>query len=209
MFELSALLLFMTAALGLLVIPGPAVTFIVARTVEHGRFAGIISILGITLASLVHISFAALGLSSLLVASAMAFLVVKYLGAAYLIYLGIQALRAEPQVQDPQAPAQAKPWRIFRQGFVVNLLNPKAALFFFAFLPQFVSPEQGSVTLQIYLLGFIFLGLAFLSDGFYVMIAGAARNFLSGNIKMARLQKNFAGVIYLLLGVTTAVSGNK
>lgn len=209
MFETSSILIFITAALGLLIVPGPAVTFIVARTVEHGRFAGFVSVLGIMLASLVHISAAALGLSSLLVTSAVAFTLVKYLGAAYLVWLGIRALRTEVQVQAVGTVAHARPWRIFRQGFLVNLLNPKAALFFFAFLPQFVSPERGSVTLQIFLLGFIFLALAFFSDGFYVLAASGARRFLSGNLKMARFQKNFAGAIYLLLGVTTAVSGNK
>lgn len=199
----------MTAALALLVVPGPAVTFIVARSIEHGRFAGFVSVLGIMSASFVHITMAALGLSALLVQSAIAFSIVKYLGAAYLIYLGIKSLRSKPAVVDTTVIQPTPPRKIYWQGFVVNLFNPKGALFFFAFLPQFVAPERGNPTVQIILLGLIFVTLAMVSDSAYVLLASAARNLLSGNLKVARFQKNFAGIIYILLGVTTAVSGNK
>lgn len=209
MFETSSLLIFATAAISLLIIPGPAVTFIIARTVEHGRSAGFASELGILLASVMHTLLAALGLSAILLQSALAFSIVKYAGAAYLIYMGIQSLRSTPVAVDPQNIEPASLTTIFRQGFVVNLFNPKGALFFFAFLPQFVSPERGSPTLQIIMLGLIFIGLALVSDSAYVVVAGAVRNLLSGNLRVARFQKNFAGVIYILLGLSTAFTGNK
>ena len=209
MFETSSLLIFMTAATALIIIPGPAVTFIIARTVEHGRPAGFVSEFGILVASLIHTLLAALGLSAILLQSALAFSIVKYAGAAYLIYMGIQSLRSTPVAVDLQNIKPASLPTIFRQGFVVNLFNPKGALFFFAFLPQFVAPERGNPTLQIIVLGLIFVGLALVSDSTYVIIAGAVRNLLSGNLKVARFQKNFAGIIYIVLGLSTAFTGNK
>ncbi|MFT5195189.1 MAG: threonine/homoserine/homoserine lactone efflux protein [Candidatus Promineifilaceae bacterium] len=209
MFETSALLIFITAAVSLLIIPGPAVTFIIARTVEHGRMAGFISELGILTASLIHTLLAAFGLSALLLQSAVAFSVVKYAGAAYLIFMGIQSLRSTPVAIDPQNIEPASLPTIYRQGFVVNLFNPKGILFFFAFLPQFVAPERGNPTFQIVVLGLIFVGLALISDSTYMFLAGAVRNALSGNLKVARFQKNFAGVIYIVLGLSTAFTGSR
>ena len=209
MFETSALLIFVTAAISLLIIPGPAVTFIIARTVEHGRTAGFVSELGILVASLMHTLLAALGLSAILLQSALAFTVVKYAGAAYLVFMGIQSLRSTAVASDPQNIEAASLSTIFRQGFIVNLFNPKGALFFFAFLPQFVTPEGGNPTIQIVALGLIFIGLALISDSTYVLIAGAVRNRLAGNLKIAKFQKNFAGVIYIVLGLSTALTGNK
>ncbi|MFK7806047.1 MAG: LysE family translocator [Anaerolineae bacterium] len=209
MFETSALLIFITAALSLLIVPGPAVTFIIARTVEHGRMAGFVSELGILTASLIHTLLAAFGLSALLLQSAVAFSVVKYAGAAYLIFMGIQSLRSTPVAVDPKNIEPASLPTIYRQGFVVNLFNPKGILFFFAFLPQFVAPEKGNPTVQIVVLGLIFVGLALISDSAYMFAAGAVRNALSGNLKIARFQKNFAGVIYIVLGLSTAFTGSK
>jgi threonine/homoserine/homoserine lactone efflux protein len=149
----SSLLLFVTAALVLLLIPGPAVFYIVGRSIGHGRGAGLVSALGISVGSLVHTAAAAVGLSALLMSSAVAFAAVKYLGAAYLIYLGIQKIRCdEPFELSGDAP-RVKLGRVFGQGIVVNVLNPKAALFFFAFLPQFVDPSRGHVATQILFLG--------------------------------------------------------
>lgn len=209
MFDPSSLLIFMTAAIALLIVPGPAVTFIVARTVEHGRFAGIVSVLGIMSASLVHITLAALGLSALLLQSVVAFSIVKYIGAGYLVYLGIRALGGEVSAVDTQIIKAAPPTKIYRQGFIVNLFNPKSALFLFAFLPQFIDPQGANPSLQIIGLGLIFLTLAFLSDSTYVLVASAVRNVLMGSERIARFQKNFAGVIYILLGITTAVTGQR
>ena len=204
----SALVLFMLAALVLLIVPGPAVLYIVARSIDQGRRAGIVSVLGIGLGSLVHVTAAALGLSALLMSSALAFSLVKYLGAVYLIYLGIRKLREKPAAMAAAAVQPQPLGRIFRQGIVVNVLNPKTALFFFAFLPQFTNPAKGSVTLQILLLGLIFTLMGITSDSLYAMAAGTAGNWLKGNAAFLRGQHYFAGSIYLLLGLVTAVSGS-
>ncbi len=148
MFELSALAVFVTAAFVLLITPGPAVLYIVARSVDQGWLAGIVSVLGTGVGTLFHVVAAALGLSALLLSSVLAFNIVKYLGAAYLMYLGIRKLL----IRDPlhQLETHHQPLSsIFYQGMLVNLLNPKTALFIFAFLPQFVDPVRGSVAAQI------------------------------------------------------------
>lgn len=139
MFESSQLYLFLGASLALLLAPGPAVLYIVARSMNQGRMAGIVSVLGVESANFFHASAAALGLSAILVSSALAFDIVKYFGAAYLIYLGIRKLLVRQEEAQEKATKQESLSRIYSQGFVVNLLNPKTALFFFAFLPQFVT----------------------------------------------------------------------
>lgn len=208
MIEPSALVVFMTAALVLLLTPGPAVLFIVARSLEQGRTAGVVSAVGIGLAALVHVVVAALGLSALLMQSALAFSVVKYLGAAYLVYLGVRTLLGEAKPHEDTAVVRTPLRRILGQGFVVNLLNPKTALFFFAFLPQFVNPQNGSVTVQVIFLGLLFVVMAISSDSMYALVAGTARQFLVGNERLALWQKRFAGTVYIGLGLATAFAGN-
>ena len=207
MFDTGSLVIFISATLALLIVPGPAVLYIVARSLEQGRVAGIVSVLGIGLAALVHVTFAALGLSALLMQSALAFSVIKYLGAAYLIYLGIRTLTTKAKKTQAETIEAMNYSKIFSQGFIVNLLNPKTALFFLAFLPQFVDPARASVTLQVVTLGMIFVVLAVISDSIYAVVAGTARQLLSGNLLVARFQKYLAGTIYIMLGVTTAFSG--
>lgn len=207
MFDTASLATFTVATTLLLVTPGPAVLFVVARSLEQGRTAGMVSMVGINSASLVHVGFAAFGLSALLMQSAAAFSAVKYVGAAYLLYLGVRTLMSNPQVEGHTAQ-QVKRSRLFTQGFVVNLLNPKTALFFLAFLPQFVDPTRGSVALQVVVLGLIFTGLAVVSDSVYALLAGTARHLFSGSVAAARTQKYLAGVTYVILGITTALSGS-
>src|SRR5262249_21635035 len=153
------------ASVVLLLTPGPAVLYVVARSVQQGRAAGLASVLGIHLGTIVHITAAAVGLSALVVSSALAFAIVKYLGAAYLIWIGIRTFMAKDP--DSKAPAvRADPLhRIFRDGFVVNLFNPKTAIFFLAFLPQFVDPAPGAVHWQILFLALPFMGLGIMSGG--------------------------------------------
>lgn len=138
----SSLLLFVTGAVVLLVIPGPAVTYVVSRSIWHGRATGLVSVLGIVTGTLCHVVAATLGLSALLVSSTRAFEIVKYLGAAYLVYLGIRTLSRNDAEWLAEASGERRLLRIFSQGLVVNLLNPKTALFFLAFLPQFVDPAR-------------------------------------------------------------------
>src|SRR5262249_375486 len=152
----SSLLLFATGAALILVIPGPAVTYIVSRTIGQGRAAGLVSAMGIATGTLGHVAAATVGLSALRASSARAFSFVKYLGAAYLIFLGIRVLRSGDLQMVEASNSGRRLAPIFGQGVLVNLLNPKTALFFLAFLPQFVEPARGHVTLQIFELGTLF-----------------------------------------------------
>ena len=204
---LSSLIVFVLAALVLLIIPGPAVIYIVTRSVAHGRRAGLASVLGIELATLCHSMAAAFGLSAILLASSMAYNVVKYAGAAYLVYLGLKAIfsRSAPsEVDDPPQPSLAQ---MFRKGFLVNLLNPKTALFFYAFLPQFVDPARGSSILQILLLGLIFVTMATITDSTYALVSSGVGSFIMRKPGFHRIQKYVTGGIYISLGVAAAVSG--
>lgn len=199
--ETSTLLIFMLSSLALLVIPGPAVLYIVTRSVQQGRTAGLVSALGVGLGSMVHILAAAAGLSALLLSSALAFTVVKVLGAGYLLYIGIRTLlERTPPPSEEEVPALPL-GKIFAQGVVVNILNPKTALFFLAFLPQFVHPETGSPLIQILILGSCFVVLGVLSDSMYALLAGWLGKRLRKNQTFLRRQKYFAGSIYMALGV--------
>ena len=201
--------LFVAASVVLLLTPGPAVLYIVARSVEQGRVAGMVSVLGIHLGTIVHIIAAAVGLSALIMSSALAFSLVKYFGAAYLIWIGIRTLLSK----DPHPSAIAIPAeplrRVFRDGFVVNVFNPKTAIFFLAFLPQFVDPGRGAVHWQIIILGFTFMGLGMLSDAMFALIAGAAGDFLRSNRRFLRIKRWFAGTSFIGLGLTAALATRK
>ena len=207
--ELPALLVFTTAALILLVTPGPAVLYIVARSIDQGRIAGVVSVFGIGLGTMVHVLAAALGISALLVSSAAAFNVVKFLGAGYLIYLGIRKLR-ERDLHVSAVQPEAQPLsRTFTQGIVVNVLNPKLALFFFAFLPQFIDPSAGPVAWQILFLGTFFVVLGIFSDSIYALLAGSAGAWLKQSRGFLRGQRYFAGGAYIALGLVAAASGSR
>ena len=205
--DISSLLIFVAATMGLLIIPGPAVLFIVAQSIDQGRKAGIVSTLGIAFGTIFHVIAAALGITIILKTSAEAFIIMKYLGAAYLIYLGISRLLSK-EVAEQQEVVKQSMQKIFVRGMIVNILNPKTALFFFAFLPQFIDPARGSVSLQVIFLGMLFIALGVLSDGFYAILAGSLRDWLLNNEKFLKLQKYVSGGIYLALGVVTAIAGD-
>lgn len=205
----STLALFVVAALALLVVPGPSVLYIVARSLHQGRRAGLVSALGVQTGGLVHVLAAAVGLSALVLSSALLFSVVKYLGAAYLVFLGVRTLLGPDAVHEVQMPAPRRLGQVFWQGALVNALNPKTALFFLAFLPQFVHPERGPVALQTLTLGALFLLLATLSDGTYALLAGTVGKRLQGNRLFARRQKYVTGGVYIALGIGTATVGHK
>ena len=202
--ELSKLLLFSLAAIVLLLTPGPAVLYIVARSLDQGRLAGIVSVLSIEVGNFAHVLAATFGLSALLLSSALAFSIVKYLGAAYLIYLGLRKLfsRAEPPSTISAPPQRLR--RIFSQGVVVAVLNPKTALFFFAFLPQFVDPARGSITWQMLVLGCVFVLLAIISDSIYALLAGSLGQWLKQKRNFWRTERYVVGSVYVGLGVTAA-----
>jgi threonine/homoserine/homoserine lactone efflux protein len=205
----NSLVIFVTAAVVLLAIPGPAVLYVVGRSIGLGRGAGLVSALGIGVGTCIHVAAAAVGLSALLMSSAVAFGVVKYLGAAYLIYLGVQKLRQEESFEvSGSAAARVKLSRVFAQGIVVNVLNPKTALFFFAFLPQFVDASRGPVVRQILFLGLLFATMGVVSDSLWGLFAGTLAERLSGNRRWARSQRYVSGGMLISLGLVTAVSGH-
>jgi len=208
----GSLILFLCAAVVLLAIPGPAVLYIVSRSIGQGRSAGLVSALGIGVGTLVHVAAAAAGLSALLMSSAMAFGAVKYLGAAYLIYLGVQKLRRQELTEASPEVGQTKGshvfGRVFGQGIIVNVLNPKAALFFFAFLPQFVDASRGSVALQILLLGTLFAVMGVVSDSLWALFAGSVAHHLKDNPQWMKRQRYVSGGMLISLGVATAFAGS-
>jgi threonine/homoserine/homoserine lactone efflux protein len=207
--DASTFALFLVAAVALLVVPGPAVVYIVAQSIDQGRVAGLVSTLGIGAGSLVHVAAAAVGLSSLLVSSAEAFTAVKYAGAAYLIFLGVRRLLGRDEAAVGEEGTRKPLRRLFRQGVIVNVLNPKTALFFFAFLPQFVDVEAGAVAAEIAVLGLIFVLLGLVSDGAYAVVAGTLSGWLRGNARVLRVQRYVSGTVLVGLGVAIALPGSR
>jgi threonine/homoserine/homoserine lactone efflux protein len=206
----TSLLIFVSTAALLLAIPGPAIFYIVGCSIGQGRNAGLVSALGIGVGTLIHTAAAAVGLSALLVSSAAAFSVVKYLGAAYLVYLGVQRLRSkESLAATPAADAlRVTLARVFTQGIVVNVLNPKTALFFFAFLPQFIEPARGHVATQILSLGVLFAVMGTTSDSLWALFSGSVAGWLRGNQRWMRNERYVSGGILISLGVATAFAGS-
>ncbi len=204
----TRLALFAGAALILIVTPGPAVLYITARSMSQGVRAGLVSVLAVETGNAIQALAAALGLAALLASSAVAFSTVKLLGAAYLVVLGIRKLTSRPE--DPAAAA-APPRRlrsVYVDGVVVAVLNPKTALFFLAFLPQFVQPERGHSSAQVLLLGLIFVALAALSDSAYALLAGTAGRWLWRHPRFVRGERYVSGTAYIGLGALAAFSGS-
>jgi threonine/homoserine/homoserine lactone efflux protein len=198
----TSLWLFALAALALLAIPGPAVLYVVVQSAERGRRVGLASVAGVHLGTLVHVAAASAGLSALIVASSLAFSVVKYAGAVYLVYLGVRKLLqrdAEPRVEGTREPLR----RAFVRGTIVNVLNPKTALFFLAFLPQFVAPDRGGVWSQALVLGFVFVGLGLVTDSLYALAAGAVSGLLRRKPNSVRYGSGF---VFIALGATAALA---
>jgi len=209
MLDTAHLTLFAGAAIALLLTPGPAVLYIVTRSIEQGRLAGLVSVAGICTGTLVHVIAAALGLSAVLVSSAMAFTVVRCLGAAYLILLGLQTIWERDVLSTDVVGNETNLSVVFRQGVVVNILNPHTALFFFAFLPQFVNPARGHVPLQMAMLGLLFVALSATTDSGWALAAGTAGRWLRMRPAFARGQRYVTGSILIGLGAATALSGSK
>ncbi len=196
---------FALASLALIAFPGPSVFYILARSFAGGRRAGLISMLGVEAGALVHVAAATLGLSALLASSAVAFGVVKYAGAAYLIFLGASRLRSR---EAPELPA-ARDGQVFRQGVLVNVLNPKTALFFLAFLPQFIDPGAGSASLQAALLGLLFVAIAVVSDGLYALVGGSVAERIRRSPAVRRRLDRASGAVLIGLGAVAALTGSR
>ena len=207
MVDTTRLTLFLITAFVILITPGPAVLYIIARSVDQGRLAGIVSTLGVAFGTMFHVAAAALGISALLATSATAFSVLKYLGAAYLIYLGIRKLMERDLYDRQHVYVPESHGRIFWQGVVVNVLNPKTALFFLAFLPQFIDISRGHATLQMIGLGLLFVIIGIFSDGSWALLAGTAGSWLKNHLGFLRAQRYFSGSVFIVLGVAMAVTG--
>jgi threonine/homoserine/homoserine lactone efflux protein len=206
--DATTFLLFAAASLAFLAIPGPSVFYIVTRSLVQGRRAGVTSMLGVQAGGLIHVVAAAFGVSALIASSATAFTIVKYAGAAYLVLLGLHKLlvRADDE-PDPQ-PRSAPPLsRLFWHGVVVNVLNPKTALFFLAFLPQFVDPSAGPVAPQMLVLGLLLVGLGVLSDGTYALLAAGAGRRLREAAARRRVLERLSGGVFVGLGLVAALAG--
>ena len=207
--EVTTLLAFVIAALVVLVIPGPGVLYVVARSVGQGYLAGWVSVLGLATGVLVHVAAATAGLSAILLTSATAFGIVQMLGAGYLIYLGVKTLRAKSESAVVETPPALSMRRLFTDGVIVSVFNPKIAVFFLAFLPQFADPTRGSVHGQVLLLGIIYVALAVMTDGTYALLAGRLRHLLRGSVLRGPLPRYVCGGLYIGLGLSAALSGRR
>ena len=197
--SIESLIAFGIASLALLVIPGPAVLYIINRSVTDGRNVALAAVAGLEIGNFMHVIAATVGLSAVIAASATAFLIVKWIGAGYLVYIGIRTLVKRPQAVT-QASDQMTRRRAFTQGIVVNTFNPKVALFFLSFLPQFIDADRGSAALQSLILGTTFVILGSVSDSLFAMLASALRGTLLRGKSLPFVQRYVAGTVFIALG---------
>ena len=198
---------FLLASFVLAVTPGPGVLYIVTRSLVQGRRSGLVSVAGVALGNLGNALAASVGLAALFAVSSLAFSVVRYAGALYLVYLGVQMLRSSPAENFGTVPAVASLTRVFRDGFVVALLNPKTTVFFAAFLPQFLSPNAPPM-FQSVALGSLFVAIAAVTDSAYALAAGAVAPALRGSVAR-RIGRRLGGSVFIGLGVFTALAGSR
>lgn len=205
MIDQTTLITYLAVLLGFVFLPGPAVLLTLARATSGGTRVGIATGLGIAIGDIIHTAMVVLGLSAIILASAFLFNLVKYLGAAYLIYLGIRAILERPQAEVLGAVPPITPSKALRQAVLVEVLNPKSAMFFLAFLPQFVNPANGAVPLQLTILGVLFVAMGLVSTVVVAISAGSVGTFLRRNPVILRWQGRFTGTIYCALGVRLAL----
>ena len=191
---------FAIASLALLIIPGPAVLYVINRSISDGRSTALAAVAGLEIGNFMHVVAATLGLSAVIAASATAFGVVKWIGAGYLVYTGIRTLSRKPAAFNQEQKTLTRR-KSFTQGIVVNTFNPKVALFFLSFLPQFIDTEKGTTALQSLVLGSIFVLLGMCSDGLYAVLASALRGPLLRGKSLPFVQRYVAGSVFVLLGV--------
>jgi threonine/homoserine/homoserine lactone efflux protein len=203
--SIESLLAFGIASLALLVIPGPAVLYIINRSVADGRNVALTAVAGLEIGNFMHVIAATVGLSAVIATSAAAFSVVKWIGAGYLIYIGIRTLATKPQavnqLNDPMSRRRA-----FTQGIVVNTFNPKVALFFLSFLPQFIDANRGSAALQSLVLGSTFVVLGCISDSLFAILASALRGTLLRGKSLPFVQRYVAGSVFIALGAIASTT---
>jgi len=203
--DLNSLISFAVASVALLVIPGPAVIYIVNRSVADGRQIGLAAVVGLELGTFMHVLAATVGLSAILATSENAFNVVKYLGASYLVLIGLRTLTRKPEAISTSVSSMTQS-QAFRQGFIINTLNPKIALFFLSFLPQFIDPNISSNARQSLILGSVFVLCGFVIDGIYALTASSLREVLVKGKALPFIQQYVAGVVFVLLGAAAALA---
>lgn len=206
--DINAIVTFAIASLALLLIPGPAVIYVLNRSVSDGREAGLAAVAGLELGNLVHVIAASVGLSAVLATSATAFNVVKWLGAGYLIFVGLRTLATRPQMIESLSTSVSRR-RSFLQGIVVNTLNPKVALFFLSYLPQFIDADNGAAWSQALILGIIFVAIGCLTDGTYALAANALRSVLVNGRSLPFIQRYVAGSVFIGLGLMATRASSK
>lgn len=207
MFDPAKFLIFVAASAVLIVTPGPAVLFIIARSMSEGRLTGVVIASGVGLGNLVHVFAVALGLSAAFASSPTAFAVAKYAGAAYLVFLGIKRILMKPKANPPQTSEVESRKTAFGQGFIVAIFNPKTVLFFLAFLPQFTDPGGHPVWIQLLTLGLIFAAMGFVGDASYGLLSGTIGHWLKMHPGFARVERFVGGTVYCALGIAAATVG--
>ena len=196
---------FAIASLALLVIPGPAVLYVINRSISDGRSIALAGVAGLELGNFVHVIAATIGLSALIAASATAFGIVKWIGAGYLIFIGIRTITRKPASFSQEQKSLTRR-KSFTQGIIVNTFNPKVALFFLSFLPQFIDEKSGSAALQSLILGSLFVAIGLCTDGMYAFLASALRTTLLRGKSLPFIQRYVAGTVFVLLGVVASTA---
>lgn len=208
----EALSAFALVSLLLIAIPGPSVLFVIGRSLSQGRRSGLLSVLGNELGALPLVAAVAFGVGTIVAQSIVVFTIVKLIGASYLVYLGVQAIRHRRDQSAPMPAAQRRPpsnWVTLRQGFVVGVTNPKTVVFFVAALPQFVDYHAGDVATQMLVLGLVFTAIALVCDSMWALLASAAREWFASSTKRLESVRAAGGAMMIGLGATLALSGNK
>lgn len=210
--DVQALAAFAVMSFVLIVVPGPSVLFVIGRSLALGRRGGLMSVLGNELGGLPLVLLVSVGLGAVVAQSAVLFTIVKLLGAGYLVYLGVQAVRHRRVDTEAMAAAghgAASSWRVLREGFIVGVTNPKTIVFFVAVLPQFVSPENGSIALQMVVLGLVFTVIAFACDACWALAASAARRWFATSPRRLSRMRATGGGMLVGMGATLAFAPAK
>ena len=206
MFDTATLFAYLVASIAIILAPGPAQALVIARSISDGKKLGVVTGIGLNVGTIIHAVAAALGLSAILATSAMAFAVVKYLGAAYLVYLGVKALLTKEVQQAETGSSSASPRQVFRKAVVIGILNPKVAIFFLAFLPQFVDPQRGSVFWQFLILGLILAALDVVYESVLAFVADSLSGWFTNSQRFAVWRQRVTGVVLIGLGVRLALT---
>ena len=201
----DSIVAFAIASLALLVIPGPAVLYVINRSISDGRSIALAGVAGLELGNFVHVIAATIGLSALIAASATAFGIVKWIGAGYLIFIGIRTISRKPASFSQEQKSLSRR-KSFTQGIIVNTFNPKVALFFLSFLPQFIDEKSGSAALQSLILGSLFVAIGLCTDGMYAFLASALRTTLLRGKSLPFVQRYVAGSVFIALGLISSTT---